>query len=98
MAVDVVSLPEPDLAVTLPSTPREHPTTALVVIEVAVSSQRLDLVHKAPRYAADRSPGVGEPQAVDAASSDVSGAGTAPPARRAAPLWPAAGEEGRHGG
>lgn len=52
LAVDEVSLPEPDLAVTDPSTPTAHPSAAHVAIEVAVSSQRLDLVHKAPRYAA----------------------------------------------
>jgi Uma2 family endonuclease len=32
--------------------PKEHPGTAYLVIEVAFSSQRIDLVHKAPIYAA----------------------------------------------
>lgn len=50
--MDEVSLPEPGLAVTCPTGPTEHPSTAHAVIEVAVTSQRLDLAHKAPRYAA----------------------------------------------
>lgn len=52
LAVDDVSLPEPDVAVGDLSTPRAHPTTVHAAFEVSVSSQRLDLVHKAPRYAA----------------------------------------------
>ena len=53
LAVDAVSLPEPDLAVTQGQrSPTQRPVTALVVIEVAATSQRMDLVHKPPRYAA----------------------------------------------
>lgn len=52
LAVDDVSLPEPDVAVTDTTTPLAHPLVAHVAIEVSVTSQRLDLVHKAPRYAA----------------------------------------------
>lgn len=52
LAVDDVSLPEPDVAVGDRSTPRAHPTTVHAAFEVSVSSQRLDLLHKAPRYAA----------------------------------------------
>ncbi len=53
LAVDEYSLPEPDVAITRGQrSPDDRPTTALVVIEVAATSQRMDLVHKAPRYAA----------------------------------------------
>lgn len=52
LAVDDASLPEPDVAVTDLSGPSAHPVTAHLVVEVSLSSQRLDLVHKAPRYAA----------------------------------------------
>jgi Uma2 family endonuclease len=53
LAVDDVSLPEPDIAVMPRRTSRtERPTTALAVVEVAESSQAMDLVHKPPRYAA----------------------------------------------
>lgn len=53
LAVDDVSLPEPDVAVTERQHSRvERPTTALAVVEVALSSQSMDLVHKASRYAA----------------------------------------------
>ena len=52
LAVDDVSLPEPDVAVTDTTTPMAHPLAAHAAIEVSVTSQRLDLVHKAPRYAA----------------------------------------------
>lgn len=51
LRVDDVSLPEPDLAVTEPVARGDRPSTALLVVEVAVSSLRFDLVHKAPRYA-----------------------------------------------
>lgn len=51
LAVDDVSLPEPDVAVADLSTPAAHPVAAHAAFEVSVSSQRLDLVHKAPRYA-----------------------------------------------
>jgi Uma2 family endonuclease len=50
---DRTSLPEPDLMVTGPhNDPRHHPTTALLVIEVAVSSLRTDTRIKPPLYAA----------------------------------------------
>lgn len=53
LAVDDVSLPEPDVAVmTRRSSRTQRPTTALAVIEVAVTSQAVDLVHKPSRYAA----------------------------------------------
>jgi Uma2 family endonuclease len=46
-----VSRPEPDLAI-VPRTPRDrHPTDALLVVEVAVSSQHVDLGRKAQVYA-----------------------------------------------
>lgn len=45
------SQPEPDVAVVL-RRPRAHPDTAALVVEVAQSSQRLDLVHKPRVYAA----------------------------------------------
>lgn len=45
------SEPEPDLAVARDSGPA-HPTTAALVVEVAVTSQRMDLVHKPAVYAA----------------------------------------------
>ena len=45
------SEPEPDLAVVRDSGP-VHPTTAALVVEVAVTSQRMDLVHKPAVYAA----------------------------------------------
>lgn len=51
LAVDEESLPEPDVAVTDRSGPSGHPATAHAVIEVAATSQRYDLDHKAPRYA-----------------------------------------------
>jgi Uma2 family endonuclease len=44
------SEPEPDLAV-VRRAPGERPRDAVLVIEVAVSSQRTDLVHKPPVYA-----------------------------------------------
>lgn len=47
------SEPEPDIAVVAAGTPTPyHPATALLVIEVAVSSQRRDLVVKPAKYAA----------------------------------------------
>jgi Uma2 family endonuclease len=50
---DRTSLPEPDLmAVPAPTEPRRHPTTALLVIEVAASSLRTDTRIKPPLYAA----------------------------------------------
>jgi Uma2 family endonuclease len=50
---DRTSLPEPDLmAVAAPTDPQRHPTTALLVIEVAVSSLRTDTRIKPPLYAA----------------------------------------------
>ncbi len=52
LAVDEMSLPEPDLAVADPASPTAHPTTAHLAIEISRSSQRLDLVHKPIRYAA----------------------------------------------
>jgi Uma2 family endonuclease len=46
------SEPQPDLAVVPRDVPRPyHPATATLVIEVAVSSQRRDLVEKPPQYA-----------------------------------------------
>jgi Uma2 family endonuclease len=50
---DRTSLPEPDIAVVeAGQPPKEHPTTALLVIEVAVSSLRIDTTIKPPLYAA----------------------------------------------
>ncbi len=52
LVVDEVSVPEPDVAVTdRGSKTGSHPSTAHLVIEVSNTSQRYDLVHKAPRYA-----------------------------------------------
>ncbi|SDQ48133.1 Uma2 family endonuclease [Quadrisphaera sp. DSM 44207] len=50
LAATTASEPEPDLAVTR-RTPGEHPSTAALVIEVAGTTQRTDLVHKPPVYA-----------------------------------------------
>ena len=45
--------PEPDIAVIAAGTPQPyHPASAELVIEVAVSSQRRDMLVKAPKYAA----------------------------------------------
>ena len=53
LAVDDGSLPEPDIAVTDPLPALSgHPTGAHAVIEVAVTSQRMDLFHKPSLYAA----------------------------------------------
>lgn len=52
LAVDDVSLPEPDVVVTDPIPADAHPSTAHLVLEVSATSQRMDLVHKAPRYGA----------------------------------------------
>jgi hypothetical protein len=50
---DRTSLPEPDLmAVAMPEDPRRHPTTAFLVIEVAVRSLHTDTRIKPPLYAA----------------------------------------------
>lgn len=51
LAATDASEPEPDLAVVRP-TGVLHPTTAALVVEVAVSSQRMDLVRKPVVYAA----------------------------------------------
>ena len=53
---DRFSLPEPDVAVVAPGVAGEHPTTARLLVEVAVSSLRTDLEVKAPLYAAARVP------------------------------------------
>jgi len=46
------SEPEPDIMVIEPDAPRPyHPGTAVLIIEVAVSSQARDLRHKPPIYA-----------------------------------------------
>jgi Uma2 family endonuclease len=45
------SVPEPDLALTTESSPRRHPRTALLVVEVSVSSHRIDRGVKADLYA-----------------------------------------------
>ncbi|PWJ53525.1 Putative restriction endonuclease [Quadrisphaera granulorum] len=50
-AAGVRSQPEPDVAVVL-RRPGAHPDTAALIVEVAQSSQRLDLVHKPRVYAA----------------------------------------------
>ncbi|WP_331334038.1 Uma2 family endonuclease [Euzebya tangerina] len=57
LAVDEISLPEPDLQV-LPAGPYwdAHPEQALLVIEVSNSSLRFDLGEKARRYAASGYP------------------------------------------
>lgn len=52
LAVDGESEPEPDVAVVDVGGPGAHPTTAHLVIEVAATTQRLDLGEKARRYAA----------------------------------------------
>ena len=54
---DATALPEPDLVV-LPagSSVTEHPTSALLVVEVAVSSHAIDLGRKQQLYAAARVP------------------------------------------
>lgn len=63
------SLPEPDLVVAVaPSYPREHPRTARLVIEVAVSSQALDRGRKLQLYAAT---GIGVYWLVDVAARTV---------------------------
>jgi Uma2 family endonuclease len=50
---DRTSLPEPDVAVVAaPGDPLRHPTTALLVIEVAVSSLAIDTTVKPALYAA----------------------------------------------
>ncbi len=47
-----ISRPEPDLAIA-PVTPRDrHPSGALLVVEISVSSRRIDLGLKATIYAA----------------------------------------------
>ena len=53
LAVSARSQPEPDLAVVERSVASlaEHPSTACLVVEVAASSQRIDLVHKVALYA-----------------------------------------------
>jgi Uma2 family endonuclease len=49
---DRTSLPEPDIAVVAPGgDPLRHPTTALLVVEVAVSSLRTDTTVKPTLYA-----------------------------------------------
>jgi Uma2 family endonuclease len=50
LATDPASEPEPDLALTEHDDPDRHPTTALLVVEVAVTSQQQD-EHKAQLYA-----------------------------------------------
>jgi Uma2 family endonuclease len=53
VAPDGLSLPEPDVAVVAPGDYRHaHPVTALLVIEVALGSIKLDMEIKAPIYAA----------------------------------------------
>lgn len=50
---DPTSLPEPDVVVTEAGLlPTEHPTSALLVVEVAVSSLRIDTTITAALYAA----------------------------------------------
>ena len=51
LAATDASEPEPDLAVVRPSG-ISHPTTAALVVEIAVTSQRMDLVRKPAVYAA----------------------------------------------
>jgi Uma2 family endonuclease len=47
------SVPEPDLAIVAePGSPKHHPTTALLVVEVAQSSHAVDQGRKAELYAA----------------------------------------------
>lgn len=50
LAADALSEPEPDVALAELPDPRDHPSTAWLVVEVAVSSQRQD-EHKAGVYA-----------------------------------------------
>lgn len=55
LAASPLSEPEPDLAIVERGARRRgsgHPSSALLVIEVAFSSQRIDLVHKSRIYAA----------------------------------------------
>ena len=65
---DPTSLPEPDVLVTEPSDEVPHPETALLAIEVAWSSKRVDLRVKPPLYAAA---GVPECWVVDVAARAV---------------------------
>jgi Uma2 family endonuclease len=66
---DRTSLPEPDIAaVAQGGDPRQHPTSALLVIEVAVSSIRTDTEVKPALYAAA---GVPELWVVDVAARQV---------------------------
>lgn len=54
LAATPSSEPEPDLSIVenRSSSPTDHPTTALLAIEVAVTSHRVDLVRKPELYAA----------------------------------------------
>ena len=59
LAASPLSEPDPDLAIIERDARRPghgHPSSALLVIEVAFSSQRVDLVHKSRIYAAARVP------------------------------------------
>ena len=49
---DRTSCPEPDLAIAEPTDAIEHPTTALLVIEVSWTSRRVDMTIKPPLFAA----------------------------------------------
>lgn len=63
LRVPPVSMPEPDIAIVPPGNyAHAHPAEALLVIEIAVSSRRVDLSTKAEIYA---SAGVGEYWVVD---------------------------------
>lgn len=68
LAISDDSEPEPDIAVTDPTSPEAHPTTAHLVVEVSETSLVLDVVHKAPRYA---SADVSEYWVVDVAAGEV---------------------------
>lgn len=66
---DQTSLPEPDIAVVEPGDyARSHPSSALLLIEVAVTSLRTDTEIKAPLYAAT---GVPEYWVVDVGAQHV---------------------------
>lgn len=71
LATSPFARPEPDIAVIdaagdIPGS--GHPSTAHLVVEVAVSSQKMDLVHKARAYAGA---GVGQYWVVDLPSAEV---------------------------
>ncbi len=51
-----ISLPEPDLAIAPPTGPDAHPRDTVLVVEMGVTSLRIDLVRKARIYATGNVP------------------------------------------